>query len=82
VGFTPTQHDNHVATQRECARVHGDEGAASARLSGAVALREASANGESAHYNRLPKGGHFAAWEQPTAFAEELRASFRSLPRR
>jgi pimeloyl-ACP methyl ester carboxylesterase len=31
------------------------------------------------HYNRLPKGGHFAAWEQPKAFSEELRASFRSL---
>jgi pimeloyl-ACP methyl ester carboxylesterase len=31
------------------------------------------------HYNRLPKGGHFAAWEQPHAFTEELRASFRSL---
>ncbi|MGO4567758.1 epoxide hydrolase family protein [Rhizobium sp. 2YAF20] len=31
------------------------------------------------HYNRLPKGGHFAAWEQPAAFTEELRASFRSL---
>ncbi len=31
------------------------------------------------HYNRLPKGGHFAAWEQPQVFAEELRASFRSL---
>jgi pimeloyl-ACP methyl ester carboxylesterase len=28
------------------------------------------------HYNRLPKGGHFAAWEQPQAFSEELRASF------
>jgi pimeloyl-ACP methyl ester carboxylesterase len=34
------------------------------------------------HYNRLAKGGHFAAWEQPTAFSEELRASFRSLARR
>jgi pimeloyl-ACP methyl ester carboxylesterase len=34
------------------------------------------------HYNRLPKGGHFAAWEQPMAFSEELRASFRSLARR
>jgi pimeloyl-ACP methyl ester carboxylesterase len=34
------------------------------------------------HYNRLPKGGHFAAWEQPMAFSEELRASFRSLGRR
>jgi pimeloyl-ACP methyl ester carboxylesterase len=31
------------------------------------------------HFNRLPKGGHFAAWEQPQAFTEELRASFRSL---
>jgi len=28
------------------------------------------------HYNRLPKGGHFAAWEQPAAFVDELRASF------
>jgi pimeloyl-ACP methyl ester carboxylesterase len=31
------------------------------------------------HYNRLPKGGHFAAWEQPTSFSEELRASFRTV---
>jgi pimeloyl-ACP methyl ester carboxylesterase len=31
------------------------------------------------HYNRLPKGGHFAAWEQPQAFSEELRTSFQSL---
>ena len=31
------------------------------------------------HYNRLPKGGHFAAWEQPEIFTQELRASFRSL---
>ena len=31
------------------------------------------------HYNRLPKGGHFAAWEQPQLFAEELRVSFSSL---
>jgi pimeloyl-ACP methyl ester carboxylesterase len=31
------------------------------------------------HHNRLPKGGHYAAWEQPQAFTEELRASFRSL---
>jgi pimeloyl-ACP methyl ester carboxylesterase len=29
------------------------------------------------HYNRLDKGGHFAAWEQPQAFSEELRAGFR-----
>jgi pimeloyl-ACP methyl ester carboxylesterase len=31
------------------------------------------------HYNRLPKGGHFAAWEQPELFTTELRESFRSL---
>jgi len=31
------------------------------------------------HYNRLPKGGHFAAWEQPKLFSEEVRAGFRSL---
>ena len=31
------------------------------------------------HYNRLAKGGHFAAWEQPKIFSEELRKSFRSL---
>jgi pimeloyl-ACP methyl ester carboxylesterase len=30
------------------------------------------------HYNRLPKGGHFAAWEQPELFTEEIRAAFRS----
>src|SRR4029077_16779619 len=30
------------------------------------------------HYNRLPKGGHFAAWEQPQFFSEEVRAGFRS----
>ena len=31
------------------------------------------------HYNKLDKGGHFAAWEQPKLFAEELRTAFRSL---
>ncbi|THK33725.1 epoxide hydrolase [Ensifer sp. MPMI2T] len=31
------------------------------------------------HYNRLEKGGHFAAWEQPEVFTKELRAAFRSL---
>jgi pimeloyl-ACP methyl ester carboxylesterase len=31
------------------------------------------------HYNRLEKGGHFAAWEQPQLFSEEVRAGFRSL---
>src|SRR6185437_12585721 len=31
------------------------------------------------HYNKLDKGGHFAAWEQPKLFVEEVRAGFRSL---
>ena len=31
------------------------------------------------YYNKPAKGGHFAAWEQPQLFSEELRAAFRSL---
>ncbi len=31
------------------------------------------------HFNALTKGGHFAAWEQPQLFSEELRAAFRPL---
>jgi pimeloyl-ACP methyl ester carboxylesterase len=31
------------------------------------------------HYNTVNKGGHFAAWEQPQLFSEEVRAGFRSL---
>ena len=31
------------------------------------------------YYNRLPRGGHFAAWEQPELFSAELREAFRSL---
>jgi pimeloyl-ACP methyl ester carboxylesterase len=31
------------------------------------------------HYKQLPKGGHFAAWEQPKFMSEEMRAGFRSL---
>jgi len=30
------------------------------------------------HYNRLEKGGHFAAWEQPETFVRELRGAFKS----
>ncbi len=33
------------------------------------------------HYNKLDKGGHFAAWEQPRLFAEEIRVAFRPLRR-
>jgi pimeloyl-ACP methyl ester carboxylesterase len=29
-------------------------------------------------YNKVDKGGHFAAWEEPQLFASELRAAFRS----
>jgi hypothetical protein len=31
------------------------------------------------HYNKLPKGGHFAAFEQPQLLSEEIRVGFRSL---
>jgi pimeloyl-ACP methyl ester carboxylesterase len=31
------------------------------------------------HYNQVDRGGHFAAWEEPQLFAEEVRAGFRSL---
>jgi pimeloyl-ACP methyl ester carboxylesterase len=31
------------------------------------------------YYNKLDKGGHFAAWEQPELFCAEVRTGFRSL---
>ncbi len=31
------------------------------------------------YYNKVEKGGHFAAWEQPQLFAEELRAGFKTM---
>jgi len=31
------------------------------------------------HFNKVAKGGHFAPWEQPKIYAEELRAGFKSL---
>ena len=31
------------------------------------------------HYNKLPKGGHFAAWEQPELLVSEVRSAFKSL---
>jgi pimeloyl-ACP methyl ester carboxylesterase len=31
------------------------------------------------YFNRVPKGGHFAAWEQPQLYSEEVRAGLRSL---
>jgi len=31
------------------------------------------------YFNEAPKGGHFAAWEEPELFSEELRAAFRAV---
>jgi pimeloyl-ACP methyl ester carboxylesterase len=31
------------------------------------------------YYNRVDKGGHYAAWEQPQLFSQEVRAAFRPL---
>jgi pimeloyl-ACP methyl ester carboxylesterase len=31
------------------------------------------------HYNKLDRGGHFAAWEQPDIFSAEMRAAFKTL---
>ena len=31
------------------------------------------------YFNEVDKGGHFAAWEQPQLFSEEVRAAFKSL---
>ncbi len=31
------------------------------------------------YFNEVDKGGHFAAWEEPELFSQELRAAFRSL---
>jgi len=31
------------------------------------------------HFNEVDRGGHFAAWQEPQLFSEELRAAFRSL---
>jgi pimeloyl-ACP methyl ester carboxylesterase len=31
------------------------------------------------HFNKLPKGGHFAAWEQPEFMISEIRTALRPL---
>jgi pimeloyl-ACP methyl ester carboxylesterase len=31
------------------------------------------------YFNEVDKGGHFAAWEEPELFSDEIRAAFRSL---
>ena len=38
-----------------------------------------TAYGNLIYFNEVDKGGHFAAWEQPQLFAEEIRAGFKSL---
>jgi pimeloyl-ACP methyl ester carboxylesterase len=35
--------------------------------------------GNLVYWNEVDKGGHFAAWEQPQLFSEEVRAAFKSL---
>jgi hypothetical protein len=32
-----------------------------------------------AYFNEVDKGGHFAAWEEPQLFSEELRSTFATL---
>ncbi|MEY9200310.1 pimeloyl-ACP methyl ester carboxylesterase [Sinorhizobium fredii] len=39
------------------------------------------AYGNLIYYNRVDRGGHFAAWEEPDLFSAELRAAFRPLRR-
>ncbi|MGO4623007.1 epoxide hydrolase family protein [Ensifer sp. 2YAB10] len=34
---------------------------------------------ELVYYNRASKGGHFAAWEEPQLFSEEIRAGFKAM---
>src|SRR5262245_48550446 len=34
---------------------------------------------EFVYFNEVDRGGHFAAWEQPQLFTEELRAAFRAV---
>jgi pimeloyl-ACP methyl ester carboxylesterase len=31
------------------------------------------------YFNKVDRGGHFAAWEEPELFSEEIRAAFRAL---
>ena len=31
------------------------------------------------YFNEVDRGGHFAAWEQPELFSQEIRAAFRTL---
>ena len=31
------------------------------------------------YYNEVDRGGHFAAWQEPQLFSDEVRAAFRSL---
>ena len=40
---------------------------------------EAAYGSDLSYFNEVDKGGHFAAWEEPEVFVDEVRAAFRSL---
>jgi hypothetical protein len=44
-----------------------------------VTLSRTSSGVRLPYFNELERGNHFAAWQEPALFAEELRAAFRSL---
>ena len=49
-------------------------------LTPSLTWHDALANSAAAgSYAKLPKGAHFAAWEQPEFFSKEIRAAFRPL---
>ena len=52
-------------------------------MSTALQVAKNRPGGISQHHQlrRLPRGGHFATWEQPMLFTSELRAVFRTLRR-
>jgi pimeloyl-ACP methyl ester carboxylesterase len=51
---------------------------AEAQLAGVYGASSSFSNASSRRL-RGKKGGHFAAWEQPQLFSEEVRAGLRSL---
>jgi len=63
---------------------HGWPGSVIEQLKIIDPLTNPTAHGGSAYhkliyFHKADKGGHFAAWEQPQTFSEEVRAAFRSL---
>jgi YD repeat-containing protein len=72
---------SHVSRRRErhgeAIRAVGDHGAV--RVRRADGLGGGADAGTLICRNEVDKGGHFAAWEEPQLFSEEIRAAFRSL---